>query len=218
MSEPVVNGASRRYDSPLRREQARLTERRILDSAGALFVDLGYAGTTMARIAVDAGVAAQTVYKAFASKAALAKRLYDVTLAGDDDDVPLGDRPEFTTVRSDPDPRRALAAYARVGRLVAERLNPLYGVLLAGAQAGDEDLRALVEVTERERMTGTGFMARRLAELDGLRPGLPVRRANEILWALTGPELQRRFVGECGWSYDEYETWLADTMAASVLR
>lgn len=103
-------------------------------------------------------------------------------------------------------------------RVLAERLNPLYAVLLAGAQAGDDDLRALVEVTERERMTGTGFVARRLAELDGLRPGLPVRRATEVLWALLGPELPRRLVGECGWSYDEYETWLADTLAAAVLR
>ncbi len=67
-------------------EQARLTQRRIVDAAHRLFVEQGYGPTTMAAAAAAAGVSAQTVYNAFGSKPALLKRVYDIVLG----DVPAG--------------------------------------------------------------------------------------------------------------------------------
>ena len=124
-------------------EQVLQARRRILDAAYRLFLDLGYAGTTMAGVAGAAGVSVETVYKSFGTKAALAKKVWDATLVGDDQPVPLARRPEFGAVSDEPDPRRKLAGYAAVGRLLFERLGPLVGVLLEGAGSGDLELREL---------------------------------------------------------------------------
>jgi AcrR family transcriptional regulator len=213
----MVAPSQRRYESPLRREQARDTQRRILAAAEVLFLDRGYTRTSVAAIAERAEVSGQTVYNAFGTKAALAKRLYDVRLAGDDEPIPMAERPAFQQLARERDPRRALLTYARIGRQLAERVGAVQAVLAAGAAAGDPDLAALVTTTDNERSIGTGHMARRLAELHALKPGLDVERAADLLWTLTAPELFRRLTVDRGWSLDEYEQWLGDTMCASLL-
>ena len=50
----------RRYVSSLRDEQARVTRLRILDAARKLFIERGFAGTSIEVIAREAGVAVQT--------------------------------------------------------------------------------------------------------------------------------------------------------------
>ena len=55
-------GKSRAYRSELRRRQAADTRRRILEVAAGLFADLGYARTTMTKIATAAGVSPETVH------------------------------------------------------------------------------------------------------------------------------------------------------------
>ena len=103
----------RRYDSSRRQEQARQTRRAILDAAGRLFVDPGYAATPLTAVAAEAGVAVQTVYAVFGSKRQLLSDLVDVTLAGDDEPVALPDRPFVADIRALADPRAKLARYAR---------------------------------------------------------------------------------------------------------
>ena len=85
----------RRYSTALRAEQTALTRRRILDAAGRLLVERGYHGTTLNGVADAAEVSVQTVYNVVGGKAALLKAVYDVTLAGDDEPVPITERPEF---------------------------------------------------------------------------------------------------------------------------
>jgi AcrR family transcriptional regulator len=207
----------RRYDNRRRQEQARQARRRILHAAHGLFVDQGYPGTTMAAVAGAAGVSVETVYKAFGSKAALAKKVWDVTLVGDDEPVPLAQRPEFTAVTGDPDPHRMLAGYAAIGRVLLERLGPLQRVILEGAQAGDPELRELMATIDRERLAGaTGFVAK-LTERGALRQGLDPEAARDILWTLISPEVCRLLVDGRGWSLDRWERWLADTLAAVLL-
>jgi AcrR family transcriptional regulator len=213
----MMTPSQRRYESPLRREQARDTQRRILAAAEELFLDRGYTRTSVAAIAERAEVSGQTVYNAFGTKAALAERLYDVRLAGDDEPIPMAERPVFQQLARERDPLRALLTYARIGRQLAERVGAVQAVLAAGAAAGDPDLAALVTTTDTERSIGTGHMARRLAELHALKPGLYVERAADLLWTLTAPELFRRLTVDRGWSLDEYEQWLGDTMCASLL-
>jgi AcrR family transcriptional regulator len=207
----------RRYDNSLRREQARETERRILDAAEELFLDRGYGGSSVAAIATRAGVSAQTIYNAFGTKATMAKRLYDVRLAGDDEPVPMAERPAFQELARETDPVRALLMYAHIGRQIAERVWAIYAVLIAGANGGDPQLAQVVATTEMERAIGTGHMARRLAALSALKADLAVGRAADLLWILTAPEPFRRLTVERSWSLDDYERWLADTMCANLL-
>jgi AcrR family transcriptional regulator len=207
----------RAYESPLRREQALETQRRIIDATGRLLVEHGWAATTMSAVASAAGVSVQTVYKTFGTKAALVKRVYDVTLVGDDEPIPLAERPEVIAAYADPDPRRFLARYAAIGRTLTARLAPLLTVLLDGARAGEPELVDFVEVIEGERLTGSTMVARRLDELGALRPGLTVERARDAIWTLNSVEVWHLLVRRRGWTDDEYEEWLARAFADAVL-
>ena len=210
-------GQPRRYSTALRTEQTALTRRRILDAAGRLFVERGYFGTTLGAVAQAAEVSVQTVYNVVGGKAALLKAVYDVTLAGDDEPVPMSERPAFRAVGDAPTARACLVAYAGLGRSLSERLLPLVTVMLAQAAAGDEDLAAFVATIEGERAVGTGQVATHVAERFGLRDGLDVDAAADILWTLTSPDLADRLVTRRGWGWDRFEGWLGTTMGDALL-
>src|SRR5690242_21140759 len=93
----------RAYTSRVRDEQARQTRQRIVTAADALFRAHGYVGTRLETIAARAGVSVQTVYNAVGGKAAVLKAVYDVTLAGDDEPVPMGQRPAFLAMLEETD-------------------------------------------------------------------------------------------------------------------
>jgi AcrR family transcriptional regulator len=210
-------GQARRYSTALRTEQTALTRRRILDAAGRLFVERGYLGTTLGAVAQAAEVSVQTVYNVVGGKAALLKAVYDVTLAGDDEPVPMARRPAFRAVGDAPTARACLVAYAHLGRELSERLLPLVTVLLAQAAAGDADLTAFVATIEGERAIGTGHVAAHVAERFGLRDGLDVDGAADVLWALTAPDLADRLVVRRGWGWDRFEGWLGTAMGDGLL-
>jgi AcrR family transcriptional regulator len=215
MTSGAVN-RPRPYDNSGRASQALATRRRIVAAAHELLLDNGYAATTISQIAKRAGVSAETVYKAFGSKAALTKRVYDVAMAGDDEPVPMRERPEIQAILDEPDPRRKVAGYAALSRQLGARLGPLLSVLL-GARGTDADLDAFARTIAAERLAGTTGLVRHLAEVGALRPGLDQDRARDVLWALISPELYLLFVMERGWSPDEYERWLAGAISDGLL-
>lgn len=205
------------YDNRRRAEQARATRRRVLAAAHDLLLAEGYAGTTMAGIARAANVSVESVYKGFGSKAALVKELYDVTLAGDDEPIPIAQRPEFKALAAEPDPRRKLAHYAALAHVLVGRVGPLLAVLLAGARGGDPELREFAATVNRERLLGATGVVRHVADVGALRPGLDVDRARDIVWTLISPEVHDLLVVARGWSLDDYETWLAQALADALL-
>lgn len=159
----------------------------------------------------------QTLYNVVGGKAALVKAVYDVTLAGDDEPVPMAERPLLRAVLEAPDGRASLAAYALMSRVLGKRVTPLLTMLLAQAASGDPDLAAFAETVEGERAAGTAATARYVAERFGLREGLSADEACDVLWALTAPDLADRLVRRRGWGWDRYERWLAVTMADALL-
>jgi len=208
----------RGYDNRARAEQARRGRRQVVAAAHDLLLAKGYRATTMADVARAAGVSVETVYKAFGTKAAVAKAAYDVALVGDDEPVPLAERPEIRAMLADPDPAAKLRRYAALARTLAERIGPLTGVLLAGARSGgDPDLTELAATTDQERLAGATAVVTHLAATGGLRAGLDRDRARDTLWALISPDLYRLLVVERGWSHDDYEHWLADTLITSLI-
>jgi AcrR family transcriptional regulator len=72
----------RRYDSTGRQVQARRSREAILDAAQMLFLDAGYAATTIAAIAAEAGVSVETIYKAFGGRPGLVRAIYQRGLEG----------------------------------------------------------------------------------------------------------------------------------------
>ena len=100
--------ARRPYRSTLREEQARATRRAIVEAGAALFVERGFAGTTVDAIAERAGVSRKTVFTSVGGKVAVLKDAFDWALAGDDEPVPLGDRPAVRDFLTETDPATAV--------------------------------------------------------------------------------------------------------------
>src|ERR671933_1945058 len=120
---------TRRYDATRRREQAAATRRRVLDAAQVLFERDGYAATTMAAIAAEAGVALKTVYVGFETKSGVLRALWHLRLRGDEEDVPIPERAWYREALAEADPERTIRIGARAARAVKERAGALFGVI-----------------------------------------------------------------------------------------
>ncbi len=201
----------RAYVSPQRREQARATRRAILQAARGLFMERGYVATTVEAIAARAALSPATVYLAFVSKRALLAALVDESIGGDDAPVALLDRPWVQQLRSEPDRRRRIRLLAHNGRLILERRSPIDEVLHAAAST-DPEIRALWERGRAERMAGQRALLQTVAGAGGVRPGLSMAAAADILYAVGSPEVYRSLTGERGWSPARFERWYADTI------
>ncbi|MEI3477775.1 MAG: helix-turn-helix domain-containing protein [Bilophila sp.] len=68
---------ARKYSSPLRERQASQTRVNILEAAQRLFLERGFAKTTIEAIAQEANVSKQTVYAVFRSKNGIVAELLD---------------------------------------------------------------------------------------------------------------------------------------------
>jgi AcrR family transcriptional regulator len=207
---------SRGYDSPLRREQARATQRAVLDAARRLFVEGGYVATTMNAIAAAAGVSPETVYVTFTNKRSILTRLVDVAIAGDDAPVRVADREWVGQLRDEPDLRRAVRLLARNGRLILERMMPIYEVL-RGAAAADPGAAAVLERYRSQRFIGQRQILRTLTSRHPLREGLSPSAAADILFTIGSPETYGLLVRDRRWSAARFERWYADTLALLLL-
>lgn len=212
-----TTSSRRSYRSPSRNEQTRTTRDRVTRAAAELFVRDGYAATTIAGVARHADVSAQTVYNGFGTKSALLKAAYDVLIVGDAADVPLAERPEVKAMYALPDATAFLHAYAALGRELLDRVGPLLLQIAAGAAVGDPDLTELRRVTDGERLIGTLMVARRVAELGALRPELTPEAARDRIWTLNSVEVWHLLTDTLGWSGDDYEAWIGEAMASTVL-
>jgi AcrR family transcriptional regulator len=213
MAEPVK---SRRYESPRRREQAAATRREILEAAQRLFERQGYAATTMAAIAAEAGVALKTVYVAFETKSGLLRALWHLLLRGDEEDVPVGDRRWYREVVDEPDPERQVRLTARNSAAVKRRAAELMRVI-RDAAASDPDIAGLWRRIQSDFYDNQRRIVEALHARKALRPGVDVARAADILWALNHPDLWHLLVGERGWTAEDWERWFADTVMAQLL-
>jgi AcrR family transcriptional regulator len=214
MAEPVKG--KRRYDSPRRREQAAATRSDILEAAQRLFEHQGYAASTMAAIAADAGVALKTVYIAFETKSGVLRALWHLLLRGDQDDVPVADRPWYRAVVEEPDPERQLRLTARNSRLVKERAGALMAVIRSAAPV-DADIAALWSRIQSEFYDNQRAIVEVLHQKQALAPGLDVRRATDILWTLNHPDLWQLLVAQRGWTPEQFEHWFGDTICSQLL-
>jgi AcrR family transcriptional regulator len=206
----------RRYDGSRRAAQARQLRVDVVDSARELFVTKGYAATTVADVAGAAGVSQQLVFKAFGSKRGLLEKVVDWTLAGDDEPVPMAERPSTIAVREEPTPAGKCALFARHNRLVAARIAPTVSMLRAAADV-DGDARSIYRTGEAHRRTACGWFVADLAAAGPLRPGLSEDSATDAVWALAPDLLWTSLVVGAGWEEGAFEQHLAGLVAATVL-
>jgi AcrR family transcriptional regulator len=190
--------------------QAAATRRDILAAARRLFAERGYSATTMVAIAEAAGSAVQTIYDSVGPKRAILLALLDVM----DDEAGVAET--WQRFREADDAREQLALVVNLTRQFDERCGDVIGMLLATAPIDRDASDALREAMRRHR-DGTRRVVQELAAQGSLRPDLPIERAADILGFMTSTPMYRQLVRDYGWTFDESEAWLTETLAALLL-
>ncbi|MFG2867339.1 TetR/AcrR family transcriptional regulator [Streptomyces sp. NPDC048338] len=197
-------------------DKARETRRRIIEAAGALFIEQGYGATKLQEIADRAGVAVQTIYFVFRNKPSLLKELVDVAIAGDDEPVPTMDRPWFTEVTTAPTAEAALAALTAGTRGTLERVAAISEMVRAAAAANPE-IRELWPDQADPRYAVISEAAKSLTGKPGAHPAVPVEEAADILYAVLSPELFLVFTRDRAWPPARWERWAYRTLRSQLL-
>jgi AcrR family transcriptional regulator len=214
----MATDAKRRpsYDGKGRQARTRLARAAVVEAARALFLERGYAGTTIETISDLSDVPPATVYRLFSSKPGILKALLDVSIAGDDQAVALQDRPHVRALLADRDPKNQLSGFAGITRGIMSRAEPVHRILVSAA-GSDPDAAALLAKQTRQRRQGQARIARSLARAGALRPKLRERDAADIIHALMSPEVYRLLVCDRGWPPERYERWLKDILIDQLL-
>ena len=215
MLELVVTDVKRAYDASRRREQARARRLAVVLAARELFETGGFRQTTIAAIAKQAGVSSESIYKTFGTKAALAKAVFDIELAGDDEPVPVAERPAMQAIRDEPDVRRKVAMFAG-GLAQRQARSAAVQILIRDGRHVDDSLTPVWEALQREGLTGMTALGRHLLDTGQLREDLTLEQVRDILWNYLSIDAYERLVMIQGWSQQQYSDWLAHAMVSAL--
>jgi AcrR family transcriptional regulator len=207
---------TRSYTSQLRADQAIQTRRRIVDAAAELFAERGYAATTIDAVAAAAGVSRKTVFDSVGGKAQLMKLAYDFAIVGDDQPVPLNDRPEIADLLAEPDHAKRLAMYAALVVSIDRRISAIWRAL-EGAAASEPEARRLHTTTSRQRRRGMQEAAQLFADAGALRSDIDADVAADLMWLYNDPSLYDKLVRQRGWSVAQFQTWLTEALQVQLL-
>jgi AcrR family transcriptional regulator len=204
----------RKYFSAVREEQAVRTRARILDAASQLFLERGYARTTMKDIAAQADVARDTVHAIFGSKARVLTALIDQRLVPDDSVANVTQRPDALAIRDAVDQRQQIKLFAEFIAGISTELRPVFEILRT-ASAVEPEMAKVFEEMDRFRLINMRTYARWIAARGPLR--VSTRRAGEIIWAVASLDVARMLCDEIGWTESQHARWLADSLVRTLL-
>lgn len=182
----------------------------VLASATELFTAAGYAATTVADVARHAGVAVQTIYSAFGSKPGLLAAAHDVAVAGDDDPLPLLERPWLAAMLASDSAAAGVTLAVEYLTASSARLAPLYAVIQSASS--DPAVAEVLAELRRQRHTFSVTFADQLATLPDVRPDVDRARLADIAYALICVEGHEMLVTECGWSLARWREWIGATL------
>jgi AcrR family transcriptional regulator len=205
------------YDTPIRAARAAESRQRILDAAAELFVRDGYATTALTAIADEAGLAVETIYKHFGSKANLLQHLLQRTLTGDTrgKDVIGGlSEEQIAALNAEPDPSTRLRRICELAADIYERAAEIQRVFSEAAGA-DPVLRELWRTNRARRVDDIRALFTSFAREGSL--SVPLAHAVDIAWALGGPEIFAMLTRDRGWPTQGYERWLHRTLHTELL-
>lgn len=207
-SQVEAENSPRTYRSEKRRRQAEATRQAIIAAGRRLFITQGYAATTVAQIAAEAGVSEPTVYASVGGKRGILLALVELV-----DD--LGDAAIIQEAMAQTDPRRFIQLAIKYNRQVLERGGDVIQFVMMTASLDEDVAAVLADVKERNRMVA-GELAEGLVQRSRLQPHLTLKQAGDIIGAMLMPGLYDT-LRSYGWSFDECETWVADTLVKILL-
>ncbi len=201
----------RAYHSPMRRRQTEETRHKLLEVSRTLFLQRGYAGTTTEAVAKEAGVSPRTVLAAFGSKRGILAELLSLNSFGEQYQELLAQ------LRVEPNPFQRVHLVAQLTRQIYDISTPEFDLLRGAGAIAPELADFYREVEERHWSRQERFIT--FLETCGvLRADLSHAKATDELWVLTSFDLYRRLIIERGWSTEEYEAWLAQTLIQQLFQ
>ncbi len=199
-----------------RREKAKATRMAIIRAAHEEFVENGFHGATITAIAKRAGVAPQTVYFVFHTKAELISAVIDTAVMGEDDPQAPEETPWFAAMLAEPDPAECVRIFVRGAGDVYARAS-FIGEVLHAAALTDEEVRTTHEHHEELRHTAYRGVVQMLAEKGRLRAGLTVDTATDVFMTVYGDGSYTMLRTERGWSHEQVIDWLCDVLPGMLL-
>ncbi len=209
-----MSGVDRERRLGPRAARARETRRRVVDAALRLFVEHGYMPTTMGAIAKESGVAVQTLYLGFGSKAAILAAALDVAVVGDDAPVPLLERPWVQGLRAEEDGRQAVALMCRELVQLLQRVAPLHAAIRAAT--GDAEVAALLQRDQQRRYVTEAQLVSILADKSGFNEQMGEARATDLVYGLLSEAVYLLFCVDRGWIVEEWGDWVAQTLSSQL--
>ncbi len=203
----------RSYDASGRQERARRQHDAALDQAQQLFLERGYAATTVESIAQAAGVSTASVYKTYGGKVGLVRELCERALLGHGT-VPAEARSD--SLRVGDDPRAVVSGWSALASEVSPRISPLVLLLRTAAESDPEAATLYAEISQA-RLDRMAENARYLADGGHTRPGVTAEEAGDVLWLCTSPEFYDLMVLQRGWLPKRFAQLIADTIIGSLL-
>ncbi len=196
----------------LRERQQQAARRAITDAALHLFVQGGYANTSIDDIAAEAGVARRTVYNYFDSKGEILVAGLDERIVADRERSQPDDHARFVATE---DPHEALALFGQLTQRILERTLPLYRVATEAA-AYDGDVAKRLKRQEEGRFHAQAFALRVLHDKGQLRTDVEFDHLHRGFWLLAGPR-PALVALDAGWTIDEYVAFLVDALQRFLL-
>lgn len=193
-----------------RAQQAEATRRHILASARRLFARHGYADTTVAAIAADAGVSVQTIYDRVGSKAALVEQLNDLI------DETAGIPELAAQIPLAQDPAVLTAIPARITRRIFETNGDIVRVAWGTEKAHAEFHAVRAEGTRRHR-AGLRMIAERLESIGAPLRDRDLERVADTMAILAQPETWIMLMDQYGWDLETTEAWAIEATRLLVL-
>ena len=199
-----------------RREKAESTRRRLIHAAHKEFLDNGFHGATMAAIARRAGVAGQTVYFVFHTKAELLSAVIDAAVMGEDPPTIPQDTDWWAAMHAATSAEEVLREFVRGAGGLLARAARISEVLRAAALT-DPEVRVIFDRHDHLQVTGYRQVVDLAATKGPLRPELSPETATDALLTLCGDSTYAQLTTERGWTHEQAITWLADTIPRLIL-
>ncbi|MBL8088997.1 MAG: TetR family transcriptional regulator [Anaerolineales bacterium] len=214
---PPQKQTKRKYDSSRRKAQAFETHQQILEAADRLFTINGYSGTSIEAIAQKASVAPETIYVTFKNKKTILSMLIKTSILGDDDNpVPVMLREQIREVAEEKNQKRQIQMFAKRIHLLMSRVAQLLEVMKSASKT-EPEIKRLSKKYADGRFHGMGFFIDCVMANGVLRNKLDKLTATETVWLLTSAEVYNLLIVERGWSGEEYEVWLSQTLTDFLL-
>jgi AcrR family transcriptional regulator len=184
----------------------------MLDAAYRLFLERGYAATSIRAVAQEAEVSDQTVYAVFADKPSLLVEVGRDVISGylSQDAAPIRDFE--TEIRTVADPGDRIALAAAWNRSVWERGMLRFESMLLDAAATDPRASEVAAAVWKRKYDENKELFAVAFPEETRRPSDDFDDLYDIFFALDSAAFVRILIDDRGWTFDQYEGWLRAIM------